>query len=125
VKVLAAYRAAVAAVDIVRQPADVTEVFDRQFEEVLPSAEFPIARTPQPPVSAGRKINEYSQDDLRAVVRWIMSDTLLRTHDQLLRETMKTLGFVRKGDRIVDAISRSIVLEQESLRVLREASGMW
>jgi len=54
-----------------------------------------------------------------------MSDTLLRTHDQLLKETMQALGFLRRGTKIVDAISRAIALEQKSLRELREATGMW
>jgi len=35
----------------------------------------------------------YSQQQLRAIVRWVKSDTLLRTKDQLLAEVMNDLGF--------------------------------
>jgi hypothetical protein len=136
-KVLATYRSVVAASDAMRQSADAARQpedtpettvdgttrtpqtpvsADRkineygQCEDTLPTTMNPPTRAPQPPVSAGRKINEYSQAELCAVVRWIMSDTLLRTQDQLLTETIATLGFTRRGKRIVDAISRAIGL---------------
>ena len=44
---------------------------------------------PDPP----RRHREYSTAELVAVIRWIESDTLLRTEDELLAETMRVLGF--------------------------------
>jgi Arc/MetJ family transcription regulator len=43
-----------------------------------------------------------------AAIRWIESDTLLRTEDELLAETMQVLGFTRKGSNITGAIKRAI-----------------
>jgi hypothetical protein len=45
---------------------------------------------------------------LDALVRWIESDKLLRTEEELVVEVMKELGFARKGPRIVAAIEASI-----------------
>jgi very-short-patch-repair endonuclease len=61
------------------------------------------------PVSVGRgTIGAYDHAELVAVIRWIESDTLLRTHDELLEETMRVLGFSRKGARITEAINGAI-----------------
>ena len=50
-------------------------------------------------------IDEYSTGELVTVIRWIESDTLLRTEDELLAEAMRVLGFARKGSKITGAIS--------------------
>jgi Arc/MetJ family transcription regulator len=51
--------------------------------------------------------------DLVAVIHWIESDTLLRTEDDLLAETMRVLGFKRRGPNITSAISRAIAQARE------------
>ncbi|HEY0716712.1 MAG TPA: AAA domain-containing protein, partial [Streptosporangiaceae bacterium] len=85
-------------------------------------ASRPDAVAPAPPASpaaAGRAgecpirtrrgaIGDYSITELVAAVRWIESDTLLRTEDELLAETMQVLGFTRKGPNITAAIKRAI-----------------
>lgn len=43
-----------------------------------------------------------------ALARWIASDGLLRTDDQLMDELRSELGFQRKGKRIEDALGRAI-----------------
>ena len=53
-------------------------------------------------------ITDYSQERLVALARWIESDTLLRTEDDLVREMMDELGFKRAGKRITDALRRAI-----------------
>ena len=53
-------------------------------------------------------IDDYSLGELVQVARWIESDTLLRTEDDLLREMMDELGFKRSGKRITDALQRAI-----------------
>lgn len=69
-------------------------------------------RGPRPAVYRGRPISDYSQVQLRSIVRWIESDTLLRTRDQLIDEVMRELGFSRHGKRIVDAIKGAIAAEK-------------
>jgi very-short-patch-repair endonuclease len=65
-------------------------------------------RGPRPHVPRGLSISDYSQRQLVAIARWIESDTLLRTEDELLQEVMDELGFERRGYRIVDAIRAAI-----------------
>lgn len=65
-------------------------------------------RTARPPVPVGLPIAGYRHADLVALIRWIESDTLLRTEDEVLEEVMRELGFSRKGPRIREAISRAL-----------------
>ena len=53
-------------------------------------------------------ITDYSMTQLVMLVRWIESDTLLRTDDDLIREMMNELGFKRAGKRITDALTMAI-----------------
>jgi hypothetical protein len=53
-------------------------------------------------------IDEYSDDDLARLVRWIESDGLLRTGEQLLGQMIEALGFERRGTRIVARIEAAI-----------------
>ena len=49
-------------------------------------------------------ITDYHRWHLVGLARWIESDTLLRTDDDLIREMMDELGFKRSGKRITDAL---------------------
>jgi hypothetical protein len=61
------------------------------------------------PIWVGRaSIGEYSEWDLVVIIRWIESDTLCRTEEELLEETVGVLGFKRKGPRIREAIQNAI-----------------
>ncbi|MGN6302598.1 MAG: AAA domain-containing protein [Angustibacter sp.] len=62
----------------------------------------------RPRVPAGRPIDEYSDAELDAVVAWICSDTLLRTHDDVAALTRQHLGLSRRGSRIDAAIDAAI-----------------
>ncbi|MEX2447245.1 MAG: AAA domain-containing protein [Solirubrobacterales bacterium] len=53
-------------------------------------------------------IDDYTDTELVQLIRWIESDTLLRTRDQLIDEAMRELGFRRRGKRIVVALERAI-----------------
>ena len=75
---------------------------------VSPDAPGPAARGARPNVRPGKKITEYSHRELVALARWILSDTLLRTDDDMHREMRKELGFKRGGSRITPAIQRAI-----------------
>ena len=49
-------------------------------------------------------IADYQHWHLVSLARWIESDTLLRTDDDLIREMMDELGFKRSGKRITDVL---------------------
>ena len=66
------------------------------------------ARGDRPNVMPGKNINEYSHRELVALARWVLSDTLLRTDDDMHREMRQELGFQRGGSRITPAIQRAI-----------------
>jgi hypothetical protein len=72
---------------------------------VLPAIGRPI---PRPDVAAGRSIGEYRGDDLVALVRWIESDTLLRTEDEVVDAMATELGFRRQGSRITAALTAAV-----------------
>jgi hypothetical protein len=66
------------------------------------------SRVPRPNVPRGLGISDYSRRQLVAIVKWVESDTLLRTDDELLQAVMDDLGFERRGSRILDAVSAAI-----------------
>jgi hypothetical protein len=81
--------------------------------EVAP-APATSARVGECPIPTHRSsISDYTMRDLVAVIHWIESDTLLRTEDDLLAETMRVLGFKRRGPNITSAISRAIAQARE------------
>ena len=59
-----------------------------------------------PAVMPGLPITEYSRSQLVALASWILSDTLLRTDDDLLSEMVRELGFGRRGHRIVATLRK-------------------
>lgn len=74
----------------------------------MPAPDSP-ARGPRPSVPPNRgSIDRYSAGELVALVRWIASDTLLRTDDELMTEMRTELGFKRRGSRIGTALQRAI-----------------
>ena len=94
-------------------------------EEVLRDSASSVRTDLKPPLSSstqrGRRpwvprkgtrgynsITDYQHSQLVSLVRWIKSDTLLRTDDDLIQEVMTELGFKRSGKRIKDVLSRAI-----------------
>ncbi|GAB2737090.1 hypothetical protein [Kitasatospora kifunensis] len=67
-----------------------------------------VRRPKKPELTPGRPITAYSADELLALVRWIDSDYVERTDDELLRATMKELGFARLGPRIKEALGVAV-----------------
>ena len=70
-------------------------------------------RGPRPKVPRkGRRgyknITDYHHSQLVSLARWVQSDTLLRTDDELISEMMSELGFKRWGNRISDALTKAI-----------------
>jgi very-short-patch-repair endonuclease len=101
-RAVAAYRRAVAVVD-----AAPTAPAPLGVPVVVADAAAPARGTP-PPLQPGLAITEYSRRRLVELVRWIESDTLLRTEDQLLTEVVNFLGYKRRGSRIVSVVTDAI-----------------
>ena len=53
-------------------------------------------------------ITDYVRPQLVSLIRWINSDTLLRTDEELIQEVTRELGFKYPGRRIRDAIKMAI-----------------
>jgi very-short-patch-repair endonuclease len=104
-RAVAAYKAAVSASDT--DPPSAPAV--ATHEPVTVTAQPTAARnTPMPVWSGLGTITAYSHWELVALVRWIESDTLLRTEDELLDEAISLLGLKRRGKNIVDALHSAI-----------------
>lgn len=62
----------------------------------------------RPDLLSWGQIDEFTDRDLEAMVRWIESDTLLRSRQDLISEVMAELGFERRGKKIVGRIGAAI-----------------
>ena len=65
-------------------------------------------RSNKPLFVAGQPIAAYSHRQLIQVVQWLMSDGLMRTNEELLKEAVEALGFKRRGVRIDTALTQAI-----------------
>jgi very-short-patch-repair endonuclease len=115
-----AYEQAVSTVATAIQPAIAVDKEDSPGTEE-PAPDDPEAATPAEPPSGngrgprpslrpGQPITEYSDRQLASVIRWIESDTLLRTEDELLTAFVSELGYRRRGTRIVEAFQRALAI---------------
>ena len=75
-----------------------------------PDPGSPPRPSPKPVPGDGRAIGTYSDAQLVALIRWIQSDTRLRTDGELLDEAIAELGFRRHGPRIVERLQLAIKL---------------
>ncbi|MFG2038091.1 AAA domain-containing protein [Dactylosporangium sp. NPDC048998] len=124
----AAYDEAVAAVEA-RRTDEPTVVLDRQPPTPDPAGDDDGRPLPRPALTPGRPIGEYPHELLVDLIRWIESDTLLRTEEQVLDEARRQLGFKRGGSRINAALSAAMTdaraeqpnhsPDQDRTRVLR------
>jgi len=64
--------------------------------------------TLNPRLLPGLPITDYSDGDLRLLARWIRSDQLLRTEDELMTEMMRELSFQKRGSRIASRLGHAI-----------------
>lgn len=119
-KVVAAYKAAVEAFDhpqslgpgaVAKADPEVTFQLGGERALTAPAAsgvvESSKSRGPFP-IRLYPKIGDYSRAELVAVVRWVESDTLLRTDDELFDQVLQALGFQRRGKLIAEAIQAAI-----------------
>lgn len=61
-------------------------------------------------------IETYRDTELQSIVRWILSDGLLRTEEELLTLAMAELGFTRRGPRILMRFT-------DAIRAVRSSGG--
>jgi very-short-patch-repair endonuclease len=109
-KVQQAFEEAVAAIDAGEAKGMRAVMVDESVddEEYVWEYERPERQGARPGLPYGPPITQYTHRQLVALARWIKSDTLLRTQDQLLAEMMEELGFQKRGKRIVDALVAAI-----------------
>lgn len=67
-----------------------------------------LNRGPRPSIPVRTSINHYSAAELTQLLRWIASDGLLRTDDEIIDEMVASLGFSRRGTRIERALQGAI-----------------
>jgi hypothetical protein len=65
-------------------------------------------RTSRPVIRPRENIDEYEFEELVRLIRWIKSDSRLRTDEEILSEAAQELGFKRRGVRIEEKLRRAI-----------------
>lgn len=98
-KILVAYN------DALDQPAEPAGTPEPVADDVMWEFETPKPSGPRPRIQTGLSITQYSHKELVKLARWIASDTLPRTQDEIVALMMDELGFKRRGSRIMDALA--------------------
>ncbi len=104
-RVLEAYERAVKAAD---GETDAPPAPPPPNYEPIPSPAAPARHEPRPRALRRNSIDDYTRSELVALVRWIESDDIVRTRDELLAATIQELGFQRRGSKIVAAVENAI-----------------
>ena len=114
-RAVAAWRSAVAAAD-----APEPEPPEEPAAAQAPAPPDPPAtqpqRGPKPNLGPKRPITEYAPHQLQIMITWVKSDGILRTEDEIIKETADALGFKRHGSRIKAAIRKIVRLQPKSPR---------
>ncbi|HEY9861412.1 MAG TPA: AAA domain-containing protein [Candidatus Obscuribacterales bacterium] len=79
-----------------------------QLEQPEPEANLSNERGQRPSIPLRSKIGDYTQAELIALIRWILSDGCLRTDDEICAEMLPELGFKRRGVRIDEAVRAAL-----------------
>ena len=108
-KVLDAYREALRRSDETPD-LQLREASSEFHDDGTPRRELSLAprRENRPAVPKGYRIGEYSDSELTRMVRWVQSDGMLRTEDELVDEVLRALGFQRRGKNVVARITQAI-----------------
>ena len=62
----------------------------------------------RPAIIFGESISSYADSNLVQIIRWIKSDDIVRTDDELLEEAMRVMGYKRRGTRIVERLNQAV-----------------
>ena len=65
-------------------------------------------RTPLPLIPQGLPIHQHDPWTLVLLAQWVMSDSLLRTDEQIFEEMFAQMGYKNRGKRIKEALYRAI-----------------
>jgi very-short-patch-repair endonuclease len=76
-------------------------------------------RGPRPLVPVHETIDQYSDRELRQIAEWVISDGLLRTDEELIREIFETLPFERLGSRIKERLKTVVEVVRRRQRTER------
>jgi very-short-patch-repair endonuclease len=109
-----AYDEAIAAADA-RRTDEPTVVLHFPAPAAPDPADDDARTLPRPVLTPGRPIGEYPRELLVDLIRWIESDTLLRTAEQVLDEARKELGFKRGGSRINATLTAALTEARATL----------
>ncbi|MGX4712289.1 AAA domain-containing protein [Rhodococcus ruber] len=106
-KALSAYQTAVRDADSGTAPARAARTAAQS--DLEPTTHHVATRSlPKPALRPGYPITDYPPSELVALVRWIESDGLLRTEEEVMRAAMTELGYRKRGSRIVAALGNAI-----------------
>lgn len=64
-------------------------------------------RGPRPELPPYERVTDLPDHVLAELVKWVESDGLNRTEEEVVTETIAELGFTRRGTRIVEAVKRA------------------
>lgn len=65
-------------------------------------------KAPKPFFHPGDPISTYAPKQLRGLIRWIISDDVIRTRDEIFEIAFRELGFARRGPKITQALNDAI-----------------
>jgi hypothetical protein len=83
--------------------------YEAALSRTTPAPSAPGQRTGQRRwITHGQPIEAYSDAELLALAKWIRSDDILRTEDELLQEMMHELGFQRRGKNVVRRLAAAV-----------------
>jgi hypothetical protein len=107
---VAAYEEAVRLADVMDAGArDVAATTRPDADEAAPPPpSVPRPRRPRPAIPMRESIDQYSDRELRQIAEWVVSDGLLRTDEDLIREMFDALPFERLGSRIRERLTATV-----------------
>ena len=100
-RAIAAYEEAVRRADLLDADTRPPQATGRALPQ-RQAQQQPVARQrrPRPSVPKHETIDQYTDSELRQIAEWVISDGLLRTDEEFIREIFETLPFERLGNRI-------------------------
>ena len=111
-RALSAYEEAVRAADLLDADGAASANPDgTEPSTQMPQQPIPRQRGPRPLVPVRETIDQYSDRELLQIAEWVLSDGLLCTDDELIREIFEVLPFQRLGGRIrerLQNVARSV-----------------
>ncbi len=108
-RVVSAYEEAVRRVDSLNIEV-IPQSYPDNVKPNMQELQHPIARQrgPQPRVAGYTKIGDYSDQELQMIAGWLISDGLLRTDEELIREIFKNLPFQKLTKPIRERLQKVV-----------------